>query len=69
MEKQVEDWTSLLNRAQDGDIESYGGIVERFQDMAVGYGYAILRDMFLAQDAAQDVYNRLSTLHAPEAFL
>ena len=49
----MEEFETLLARAQDGDLEVYGEIVHRFQDMAVGYARAILGDFHLAEDVAQ----------------
>ena len=47
-------------------------LVRRFQDMAVGYGYSILHDFQLAEDAAQEAffeaYRTLSQLREPAAF-
>lgn len=47
---------ALIQRAQAGDREAFGAIVLRFQDMAVGYGYALLSDFHLAEDAAQEAF-------------
>ena len=62
----------LVERAQKGDLEAYGEIVRRFQDMAYGYAYSILGDFHLAQDAAQEAfvqaYRDLSALRLPAAF-
>jgi len=52
----VEDVRSLVDRAKAGKLEAYGAIVRRFQDMAVGYGYAVLGDFYLAEDAAQEAF-------------
>jgi DNA-directed RNA polymerase specialized sigma24 family protein len=52
----VEALFSLVARAQSGDLEAYTAIVRRFQDMAVGYGYSLLGDMHLAEDAAQEAF-------------
>lgn len=46
----------LIIRAQAGDLDAYGMIVGRFQDMAVGYAYGILGDFHLAQDTAQEAF-------------
>ena len=58
--------------AQQGSIEAYGTLVERYQDMAVGYAFSILRDFHLAQDAAQEAFIEafptLARVHALEAF-
>src|ERR1044072_3587333 len=63
---------SLILRARDGDADSYAAVVWRFQDMAVGYGYALLRDFQLAEDAAQEAfleaYRSLPSLREPAAF-
>ena len=62
---------SLITRTRDGDDDAYGLVVRRFQDMAVGYGYSILRDFQLAEDAAQEAffeaYRSLSSLREPAA--
>jgi RNA polymerase sigma factor (sigma-70 family) len=63
---------SLVMKAREGDADAYGVIVRRFQDMAVGYGYSLLRDFHLAEDAAQEAffeaYRNLSQLREPAAF-
>jgi RNA polymerase sigma factor (sigma-70 family) len=63
---------SLIHRTRDGDDEAYAQIVRRFQDMAVGYGYSVLRDFQLAEDAAQEAffeaYRNLDKLREPAAF-
>lgn len=63
---------SLINRARDGDESAYGVLVSRFQDMAVGYGYSILRDFQSAEDAAQEAffeaYRKLDSLRDLAAF-
>jgi RNA polymerase sigma factor (sigma-70 family) len=68
----VEELTALVARARRGEHAAYGVIVRRFQDMAVGYGYAVLGDLQLAEDAAQEAFlNAYSDLHAlrdPAAF-
>ena len=68
----TEDLKSQVQRAQQGDLQAYGQIVRRFQDMAYGYGYAILGDFHLAEDAAQEAfiqaYRDLGKLDNPVAF-
>ena len=68
----MEELTSLVVRAQGGDLDAYGAIVRRFQDMAYGYGYSMLGDFHLAEDAAQEAfiqaYRDLPTLREPAAF-
>ncbi len=62
----------LVVKAREGDAEAFGAMVRRFQDMAVGYGYALLGDLALAEDAAQEAfleaYLCLSQLREPAAF-
>ena len=62
----------LIIRAQAGDLDAFGMIVQRFQDMAVGYAYAILGDFHLAQDAAQEAfieaYRDLARVYGAAAF-
>ncbi len=63
---------SLVDLVRQGDDDAYEIIVRRFQDMAVGYGYSILRDFQLAEDAAQEsfleAYRNLDKLREPGAF-
>src|SRR6267142_3883568 len=63
---------SLIRRVREGDDDAYEIIVRRFQDMAVGYGYSMLRDFQLAEDAAQEAfleaYRNLENLREPAAF-
>lgn len=62
----------LVDRARGGDVDAFGAIVERFQDMALAYAYSILGDFHLAEDAAQDAfidaYRVLDALREPDAF-
>ena len=62
----------IVTRARDGEAEAFGILVRRFQDMAVGYGYSILHDFQLAEDAAQEAffeaYRTLSKLREPAAW-
>lgn len=64
--------TKQVAAAQTGDTDAYAQMVHNFQDMAMGYAYALLKDFHLAQDAAQeafiDAYLHLSQLREPEAF-
>ena len=52
----MRDLIDLLVRAQEQDAQAYGQVVKRLQDLAVGYGYSILGDFHLAEDAAQDAF-------------
>jgi len=71
-ETDVEELEALVIRAQSGDWRAYEPIVQRFQDMAVGYGYSVLGDIQLAEDAAQEAfinaYCDLPALRDPAAF-
>ena len=68
----MEELGTLITRTQSGDLDAYGEIVRRFQDMAYGYGYSILGDFSAAEDAAQEsfiqAYKELANLRDPEAF-
>ena len=68
----MEELKSVVLRAQSGDLDSYGELVRRFQDMAYGYAYSILGDFHLAEDAAQEAfiqaYRNLESLQQPIAF-
>jgi RNA polymerase sigma factor (sigma-70 family) len=68
----VEDLEILIDRIRDGHSECYEPIIHRFQNMAVGCGYAILGDFQLAEDAAQEAfiaaYFELPDLREPKAF-
>lgn len=68
----MEELEALLTRAQNGNLEAYGEIVRRFQDMAVGYAGAILKDAHLAEDVAQEAfieaYLNLSKVYSAHAF-
>ncbi len=51
---------------------AFGQLVARFQDLAFGCAYAVLRDFYLAEDAAQQAFfaawQKLGQLREPEAF-
>jgi RNA polymerase sigma factor (sigma-70 family) len=63
---------SLVKRARAGDLDAFGQIVRRFQDMAHGYAFSYLGDFHRAEDVAQeafiDVYLKLPKLREPTAF-
>lgn len=63
----------LIKKSVVGDTEAFGEIVERYQDMAVGYAYSILGDFHYAQDAAQEAfiqaYLNIKKLSEPKAFI
>jgi RNA polymerase sigma-70 factor (ECF subfamily) len=64
--------TALVRRAQSGDLEAFGRLVQATQPMAYGAARSVLRDASLAQDAVQQAYvrawRRLDDLHEPQAF-
>jgi RNA polymerase sigma factor (sigma-70 family) len=71
-ETPVNDIADLIAQVKTGDLDAYEPIVRRFQDMAVGYAYAMLGDLQLAEDAAQEsfiaAYLALPSLQEPQAF-
>lgn len=68
----IEELTTLVVQSQAGDLNAYSMIIRNFQDMAVGYGYSVLGNFQLAEDAAQeafiDAYLNLSKLRKAAAF-
>ena len=51
----MDDLTTLIRQLREGDRRAYGRVVERFQEMALGYATSQLR-MHLAEDAAQEAF-------------
>ena len=68
----MDEIVTLVKKARGGDLDAFGMIVKRFQDMACGYGYSILGDFHLAEDAAQEAFieafRNLRLLREPRAF-
>jgi len=68
----MHDLQLLIIKAQNGDLDAFGRLVRRFQNMVYGYAYGILGDFHLAEDVAQEtfleVYRQLSELRNTEAF-
>src|ERR671932_1674544 len=66
------DLATLIRQVQQGNPDAYEPIVRRFQDMAVGYSFARLGDVHLAEDAAQEAFlsafRDLAQLRDPAAF-
>ena len=52
----MNDLTNQIQRVLGGEIEAFNPVVKQFQDMAVGYAYAILGDFHAAEDAAQNAF-------------
>ncbi|MGH2356216.1 MAG: RNA polymerase sigma factor, partial [Chloroflexota bacterium] len=46
----------LVVAAQGGDLDAFGALVGRFQDLAYACAYAVLGDFHLAQDVAQEAF-------------
>src|SRR5262252_1516861 len=68
----MEPLDSLVRAAQEGNAEIFNHIVERFQDMAWASAYALVNDVYLAGDVAQEAfleaYLNLAKLREPVAF-
>ena len=68
----MEELTSWVCRAKEGDRAAYDRIVRQFQDRAVAYGYSVLGDFHAAEDAAQEAFLQaftdLPSLTEPAAF-
>jgi RNA polymerase sigma-70 factor (ECF subfamily) len=63
---------ALVERARAGDAGAYGGLVERYQDLAFRVAYLILGETAEAEDAAQEAfikaYYSLRRFHAGAPF-
>ncbi|RPJ50844.1 MAG: sigma-70 family RNA polymerase sigma factor, partial [Chloroflexi bacterium] len=70
--ERLTDLSEDVRRVQNGDWEAYGDIVQRFQDMAVGYSFSMLGDQQMAEDAAQEAFINafydIASLRDPAAF-
>ncbi len=74
----MKDVESIVRRAADPSSspaarrEAFGELVIRFQDMAFGCAFAVLGDVYLAQDTAQEAFvvawQKLAQLREPAAF-
>lgn len=74
----MKDIDSIVLRAADRDSspasrhEAFGELVLRFQDMAFACAFAVLGDVYLAQDTAQEAFvvawQKLAQLREPAAF-
>lgn len=68
----MDDLESLVLAAQAGQLDAFGQLVGRFQDMAFGAAMARLSDHHLAEDAAQsafkDAFANLAQLKDAQAF-
>lgn len=48
--------TTLVEAAQNGHLESFGALYERYHSSMVALAYSVLTDRDLAEDAAQEVF-------------
>ena len=48
--------TQLVEAAQNGHLESFGALYERYHSPMVALAYSMLADRDLAEDAAQEVF-------------
>ncbi len=66
------DVAELVRRAQQGEAEAFGGLVERFRDAVYGLCYHRCGDFDLARDLAQEAfvraYQHLGQLSEPASF-
>ena len=66
------DYIDVVKLAQQGDLDAFGTLVVRFQDMAYGYAYSRLGDSHLAEDVAQEAFvegfQTIGQLRHPEAW-
>ncbi|MEO5744699.1 MAG: sigma-70 family RNA polymerase sigma factor [Terracoccus sp.] len=64
--------STLVVRAQDGDVEAFERLVRSYEKELLRLGYRMLTDVGEAQDAVQDslvlAWRRLPTLQDPQAF-
>ncbi|HZG66863.1 MAG TPA: sigma-70 family RNA polymerase sigma factor [Herpetosiphonaceae bacterium] len=63
---------ALISDVRHGNLGAFTELMRRYQDLAFGYAFSILRDFHLAQDAAQEAfiitYFDLQRLQEPDAF-
>jgi F-type H+-transporting ATPase subunit beta len=68
----VEELADVVRAAQAGDLDAFGLLVRRFQDMAYASACALIGDAHLAEDATQEAflqaYFDLPMLREPAAF-
>lgn len=69
----VEPLTARVRRAQQGDLDAFGELVQATQSMAYAVARGVLRDATQAEDAAQEAYLRafrhLRSLDEPGGFI
>ena len=68
----MDDLEAIIARARAGDTAAFTVIVEKLQDMAVGYAVSLVGDFWLAEEIAQEAFLRafldLKSLKEPRAF-
>jgi len=52
----VDTLSDLLRRTRQGDVEAFGQVITRLQDMVFGCAYAVLGDFHGAEDATQEAF-------------
>lgn len=50
------DWVELAQRAVDGDVEAFGGLVDRFKAQLCAMVHPLTRDWHLAEDVTQEAF-------------
>lgn len=73
MERPLDRLSALVARAQAGDVEAFGRLIEATQTMAHAVAFSVVREAGLAQDAAQEAYlrafRRIGDLREPSGFI
>ena len=54
----MDDLEAIIARARAGDTAAFTVIVEKLQDMAVGYAVSLVGDFWLAEEIAQEAFLR-----------
>lgn len=57
----MSDTARLVRRARNGEGTAFTELVRRYQNLAQGYAYVLVRDFQQAQDVAQERAWRIST--------
>ncbi|MFN8441034.1 MAG: RNA polymerase sigma factor [Caldilineaceae bacterium] len=68
----MQELEEIIQQAIHRNTSAFTILVHRFQDMAVGYAFAVLGDFQLAEDVAQEafiqIYQSLPQIQQPQAF-
>ena len=69
----MEQTADLVRRAQEGEREAFGALVERYQGLVYGLAFHLVRDLADAEDLAQEAfvkaYQNLDRLEHPDRFV